>query len=44
MHGIQDMVGVHRRGVGARAIERALNMSPNTERRYRQALVTGPEI
>jgi len=38
MHRLQDMVGMHRRGVGARAIARALNMSPNTERRYRQAL------
>lgn len=39
MHRLQDMVRLHRMGVGARQIARELQISPNTERRYRNALI-----
>ena len=38
MHELQELVRLHRRGEGARAVARMLKMSPNTERRYRKAL------
>ena len=38
MHRLQEMVRLHREGLGFREIARHLRMSPNTERRYRQAL------
>ena len=38
MHELQELVRLHRRGDGARAVARMLKMSPNTERRYRKAL------
>lgn len=37
MHRLQELVRLHRQGLGVRAVARALNMSPNTERRYREA-------
>jgi hypothetical protein len=41
MHRLQDLVRLHRLGVGARTIARRLRMSPNTERQYRLALAAG---
>lgn len=38
MHRLQELVRLHRQGVGAREVARVLRMSPNTERRYRKAL------
>lgn len=38
MHRLQELVRLHRLGKGAREIARLLGMSPNTERRYREAL------
>jgi hypothetical protein len=38
MHRLQDLVRHHRLGTGCREIARLLGMSPNTERRYREAL------
>jgi transposase len=38
MHRLQDLVRMHREGVGCREIARLLKMSPNTERKYRHAL------
>jgi transposase len=38
MHRLQDLVRLHRLGVGARTVARRLRMSPNTERTYRAAL------
>ena len=38
MHRLQELVRLHRMGVGAREIARILGMSPNTERSYRRAL------
>jgi transposase len=38
MHRLQDLVRLHRLGVGARTVARRLRMSPNTERQYRRAL------
>jgi len=38
MHRLQDLVRLHRMGTGAREVARLLEMSPNTERQYRQAL------
>ena len=38
MHRLQDLVRLHRLGVGPRTIARRLRMSPNTERQYRRAL------
>jgi transposase len=38
MHRLQDLVRLHRQGVGYRKIARLLKMSPNTERKYRDAL------
>ena len=47
MHQLQELVRLHRMGVGARAVARQLRISPTTERRYRAALesaglLTGP--
>ncbi len=39
MDRLQELVRLHRMGVGARAVARQLAMSPNTERSYRRALV-----
>ena len=36
MHRLQELVRLHRLGRGSHAIARALAMSPNTERRYRE--------
>ena len=38
MHRLQELVRLHRMGTGARDVARTLRMSPNTERRYREAL------
>jgi transposase len=38
MHRLQELVRLHRRGMGAREVARLLRMSPNTERQYRVAL------
>jgi len=38
MHRLQELVRLHRMGLGAREVARSLRMSPNTERRYRLAL------
>ena len=38
MHRLQELVRLHRMGVGAREIARILGISPNTERSYRRAL------
>lgn len=38
MHRLQELVRLHRLGVGAREVARQLGMSPNTERDYRRAL------
>jgi len=38
MHRLQDLVRMHRQGVKCRRIARLLKMSPNTERKYRNAL------
>ena len=38
MHRLQEMVRLHRQGLGAREVARHLSMSPNTERTYRIAL------
>ncbi|MCP4201063.1 MAG: IS21 family transposase [bacterium] len=38
MHRLQELVRLHRLGTGAREVARLLRMSPNTERRYREAL------
>ena len=38
MHRLEELVRLHRKGVGSRAVARMLGMGPNTERRYRQAL------
>ncbi len=38
MHRLQDLVRLHRLGESFRAIARTLRMSPNTERKYREAL------
>lgn len=38
MHRLQELVRLHRMGVGAREVARVLGMSPNTEREYRRAL------
>ena len=37
IHVLQDLVRLHRMGVGKRAVARMLGMSPNTERPYREA-------
>src|SRR5687767_9882457 len=47
MHRLQELVRLHRLGTGAREVARLLQMSPNTEREYRQAfaaagLLEGP--
>ena len=47
MHRLQELVRLHRMGVGAREIARILGISPNTERSYRraidaEALLAGP--
>lgn len=39
MHRLCELVRLHRQGVGTREVARLLGMSPNTERRYREALV-----
>lgn len=39
MHKLQDLVRFHRQGHCARQVARLLNMGPNTERKYRQALI-----
>jgi hypothetical protein len=39
MHRLQDLVRLHRLGNGAREVARLLEMSPNTERDYRLALI-----
>jgi transposase len=38
MHRLQELVRLHRMGVGDRETARLLGMGPNTERQYRQAL------
>ena len=38
MHRLQELVRLHRKGEGCREVARLLKMSPNTERRYREAL------
>lgn len=38
MHRLQEMVRLHREGLGVRDVARKLKMSPNTERKYRKAL------
>lgn len=38
MHRLQEMVRLHRMGTGAHKTAQMLKMSPNTERRYREAL------
>lgn len=38
VHRLQDLVRMHREGIGFREIARLLKMSPNTERKYRRAL------
>lgn len=38
MHRLQELVRLHRMGTGAREVARLLEMSPNTERGYREAL------
>lgn len=38
MHRLQELVRLHRMGVGDREVARMLGMGPNTERTYRQAL------
>ncbi len=38
LHRLQEFVRLHRLGTGAREVARLLQMSPNTERRYRLAL------
>ena len=38
MHRLQELVRLHRQGMGAREVARLLGMSPNTERAYRSAL------
>ena len=47
MHQLQELVRLHRLGVGAREVARLLQMSPNTEREYRESfsragLLLGP--
>lgn len=39
MHRLQELVRLHRLGTGAREVARLLRLGPNTERRYREALV-----
>lgn len=36
MHRLQELVRLHREGVGKREVARLLRMSPNTERQYRE--------
>lgn len=38
MHRLQELVRLHRKGVGCRETARLLGLGPNTERRYRRAL------
>ena len=38
MHRLQELVRLHRQGVGCREAARLLQMGPNTEREYRRAL------
>ncbi len=38
MHRLQELVRLHRMGLGPRQVARHLKMSPNTERRYRDIL------
>ena len=38
MHLLQDLVRLHREGVGPREVARLLDISPNTERKYRRSL------
>ena len=40
MHRLQDLVRLHRLSTGCREVARLLQMSPNTERQYREALET----
>ena len=37
MHRLQELVRLHRRGMGCREVARLLEMGPNTEREYRRA-------
>lgn len=39
MHRLQDLVRLHRLGHSAKTVARLLSMSPNTERKYRNALL-----
>jgi DNA-binding IclR family transcriptional regulator len=39
MHRLQELVRLYRLGTGYREIARLVRMSPNTERKYRRALV-----
>ena len=38
MHRLQELVRLHRQGCCGREVARLLGMSPNTERKYREAL------
>ena len=38
MHKVQELVRLHRKGVGAREVARLLRISPNTERFWRRRL------
>lgn len=38
MHRLQELVRLHRQGVGCRDVAKCLELSPNTERKYRTAL------
>jgi len=38
MHRLEELVRLHRQGLKTREVARLLGMSPNTERRYREAL------
>ena len=38
MHRLQELVRLHRKGMGCREVARLLKMGPNTEREYRRAL------
>lgn len=40
MDDLQELVRLHRMGTGAREVARLLDISPNTERRYREALLS----
>src|SRR5690606_5274596 len=39
MHRLQELVRLHRMGIPCRRVAHVLKMGPNTERRYREALL-----